>query len=435
MKFREFLEKLDSEKKLIHISKEVSTNYEIAAYLKKYDGKPLIFENVKKGESSSMKVAGNLLSSMDLLCEGLNISKEQFVEHMQLAIENPKGIESAQSSSFIYKEPDLDQLPILKHYPFDQGAYITSGVVFAEHSGVKNISFHRLAVIGKDRLVGRLVEQRDLHTMYVDAKEHGEDVEVAIAIGNSVGVLVAGATTVARGFYELTIASSLENGIKVAKAKTNKIEYPVDSEIVLEGRILHDETAKEGPFVDLTNTYDVIREQPVFVIDKIAVQENPIYQALLPGGNEHKILMGAPRTPTIYKALKDAGIDVVNVYLTEGGSGWLDAAISIRKKSDEDPKKAIYAAIQGHKSLKKITIVDDDIDVTDPNDVNYAVTMYWRAGKEIILDNVKGSSLDPMGTPDGMGSKLCIDATRPLNVPKEKMMKMKKASIDFKIEA
>ncbi|MGC8671809.1 MAG: UbiD family decarboxylase [Candidatus Micrarchaeia archaeon] len=435
MKFRDFINKLDSEKKLLHITKPVSTEYEIAAYLKKYDGTPVIFEKVHDNDNAEkMPVVGNLLSSMDLLCESLGIGKDEWIPHMQNAINNPGSITESASSTFDYFEPDLSLVPVLKHYPKDLGAYITSGVVFAERNGIRNISFHRLAVIGKDRLVGRLVEQRDLHTMYTDAKEHGEDVNVSIAIGNSTGVLVAGATTVARGFYELTIASALESGITVTKAKTSEIRYPIDSEIVLEGKILHDETAKEGPFVDLTNTYDVVREQPVFAIDKIAMQKNPIYQALLPGGNEHKILMGAPRTPTIYKALKDAGIDVVNVYLTEGGSGWLDAVIAIRKRSEEDPEKAIQAAIAGHRSLKKITIVDDDIDVTDPNDVNYAVTMYWQAGKEKVLSNIKGSSLDPMGTPEGIGSKLCIDATRPLNVPPEKLLKMKKADIGFKIE-
>ncbi len=246
-------------------------------------------------------------------------------------------------------------------------------------------------------------------------------------------MLIGGATSVERGFYELKIASALEHGIEVVKAKTNSIEYPADAEIVLEGRLLHDETAKEGPFVDLTNTYDIIREQPVFAIDAIAMKAGPIYQALLPGGNEHKILMGAPRAPTIFKAVKEAGIDVVDVYVTEGGSGWLDAVISIRKRSEEDPKKAIEAAIKGHKSLKKITIVDDDIDITNPNEVNYAVTMYWQAGKESVISGVKGSTLDPMATPDGIGSKLAIDATKPLNVPDEKLVKFKKAKMEFSV--
>jgi len=230
-----------------------------------------------------------------------------------------------------------------------------------------------------------------------------------------------------RGHYELDIAAALEHGIEVCAAKTNRTSYPADTEVVLEGKVLHDETVREGPFVDLTNTYDVVRVQPVFVIDRIARRRGAVYHALLPGGTEHRLLMGAPRTPTIHRALVEAGLDVRDVYLTQGGSGWLDAVVAIRKRSDDDPRRAIEAAIRGHRSLKKITIVDDDVDVTDPHAVNYAVTMYWEAGKEVVLRGVKGSSLDPMATADGTGSKLGIDATRPVVVPPEKALKMARA--------
>jgi len=427
MKLREFVELLDKEGKLKHIKEKVSVDYEIAKYLKKFDGTPLIFENVvNRKNESSIPVVGNLVSSMDLLCEGLGIKKEDFIKTIVNAIENPKEYKKAERNEFIYLEPDLSMLPILKHYPLDQGPYITSGVVFANYKGIKNTSFHRLCLIGNDRLVGRLIEKGDLYKIYQTAKQNGEDVDVSIAIGNSVGVLIGGATPVAYGIYELGIASALENGIEVVNAKTNSSEYPADSEIVLEGKILHDETTKEGPFVDITATYDIVREQPVFVIDKIAIKKQAIYQALLPAGNEHKLLMGGLRIPTIYKAIKEAGVDVVGIYLTPGGSGWLDVVVAIKKKSEEDAKKAIEATIKGHQSVKKITIVDEDIDITNPEDVNYAITMYWNAGKEIVFENVKGSTLDPMATPDGIGSKIAIDATRPLNIPKEKILKFKK---------
>lgn len=429
MKFREFLSKLDSEGLLTRVTRPVSTKYEIPALLKKHEGKPILFENVEGG---SVPVAGNLLSSMDLLCESLGIRKEEWIERLDLAIKNPGTITEGRGD-FEYLEPDLDLVPILTHYPNDQGAYVTSGVVFAQRGNLRNMSFHRLSRIGKDRFVGRLVEKRDLHTMYLEAREHGEDLGVSIAIGNRSGVLVAGATSVERGLYELGIAAALEGGIEVSRARTNDTSYPTDTEIVLEGKILHDETTTEGPFVDLTNTYDVVRVQPVFVIDKIVMRRNAVYHALLPGGHEHRLLMGAPRTPTIYKSLKEAGIDVKNVYLTEGGSGWLDAVVAIQKRSDVDARIAIDAAIHGHRSLKRITIVDSDVDVTDPNEVNYAVTMYWEAGKEVVMRGVKGSSLDPMATPEGIGSKLAIDATKPLLVPAEKELKMKKAQLAFDV--
>jgi 2,5-furandicarboxylate decarboxylase 1 len=425
MKFRDSLAALDAEGLLTKVSEPVRTVFEIPALLKQHEGRPILFENVV---GSSIPVAGNVLSSMDLLCKSIGIPKDAWIERLNFAMKNAGPITEGRGH-FEYREPDLDLLPILTHYPKDQGAYITSGVVFAQRGPVRNMSFHRLSRIGRDRFVGRLVEKRDLHTMYLDARAHGEDLDVAIGIGNASGVLIAGATTVDRGSYELGIAAALEHGIEISRARTNQTSYPTDSEIVLEGKILHDETSNEGPFVDLTDTYDGVREQPVFVIDKIAVRPNAVYHALLPGGNEHRILMGAPRTPTIYKALREAGVDVKNVYLTEGGSGWLDAVVSIRKQREDEPRTAIEAAIRGHRSLKKITIVDADVDVTNPHEVNYAVTMYWEAGKEMVLHGVKGSSLDPMATPDGIGSKLALDATRPLVVPADRELKMRRAEL------
>jgi len=425
MRFRDYLSRLDSEGRLTRVREPVNPKFEIAAHLKKHEGEPTLFENVV---GSTVPVAGNLLSSMDLLCESLAFPKAEWIHRLDQATKQPGPVTEGEGE-FEYFEPDLDRIPILTHYPHDQGPYVTSGVVFARRGNLRNMSFHRLSRIGKDRFVGRLVEHRDLDAMYLDAKAHGEDLEVSVAIGNRSGVLVAGATTVERGHYELDIAAALEGGIEVCRARSNETSYPTDTEVVLEGKLLHDESVSEGPFVDLTNTYDVVRQQPVLVVDRIAMRKGAIYHALMPGGTEHRLLMGAPRTPTIYQSLTRAGIDVVNVYLTEGGSGWLDAVVAIRKHTEDDPRVAIEAAIRGHRSLKKVTVVDADVDVTNPHEVNYAVTMYWEAGKELVMKGVKGSSLDPMATSDGIGSKLGLDATKPLVVAPERELKMRRAEL------
>lgn len=425
MEFRKSIAEFRANGHLVRVAERVRPRFEVAALLRKYEGRPVLFENV---EGSEVPIAGNLFSTMDLLCGSLGFPKQEWVAHLNAAIERPGRVREG-SGAFETFEPDLDLLPILTHYPNDQGPYVTSGVVYARQGTRQNLSFHRLSRIGKDRFVGRLVENRDLHTMYREAREHGEDVDVAIAIGNRSGVLAAAATSVPADQYELGIAAALEPDIEVCRAQTNSTSYPIDSEVVLEGRILHDEVTEEGPFVDLTNTYDVVRRQPVFRIDRIRMRKGATYHALLPGGHEHRLLMGAPRTPTIYHALRQAGVDVKNVFLTEGGSGWLDAVVAIDKHDEADPRAAIDAAVRGHRSLKRITIVDSDVDVTDPSEVSYAVTMYWEAGKEVVLKGVKGSSLDPMATADGIGSKLGIDATRPLRVPPEKELKMRKATL------
>jgi UbiD family decarboxylase len=144
----------------------------------------------------------------------------------------------------------------------------------------------------------------------------------------------------------LCIANALEP-LKVVKAYSNDLLIPAEAEFVLEGRAYLKERHAEGPFVDLTETYDVIREEPVFEVKKITHRKDAIWQALLPGALEHKILMGMPREPTIFNKVNESGVKCLDVNVSPGGCSWLHAIIQIDKKSEEDGKKAIEAQDTG----------------------------------------------------------------------------------------
>ncbi len=171
----------------------------------------------------------------------------------------------------------------------------------------------------------------------------------------------------------------------------------------------------EGPFVDLTETYDIVRKQRVIRIKKIHHRDDPLFHILLPGGFEHKILMGMPREPTIFNEVGRV-CECSGVNITPGGCSWLHAVVGIRKKSEDDGKKAIEAAFEGHKSLKHVVIVDDDIDIYDPLDVEWAIATRVQGDKDIVIKpNQKGSSLDPSADPHTYATcKVGVDATKPL---------------------
>ena len=174
----------------------------------------------------------------------------------------------------------------------------------------------------------------------------------------------------------------------------NGIRVPAEAEFVLEGRITH-ELVPEGPFVDLTGTYDFTRRQPVIEIDRVTHRRDAVYQALLPGKLEHRLLMGMPREPTIYAEVNKVA-RCLNVNVTPGGASWLHAVVQIVKQTPEDGKKAIEAAFRGHGSLKHVWVVDDDIDIFDPNDVEWAVATRFQADRGlVVLSDQPSSSLDP----------------------------------------
>jgi UbiD family decarboxylase len=208
---------------------------------------------------------------------------------------------------------------------------------------------------------------------------------------------------------ELPFAAELMGGEIRVKTLSNGVRVP-DSEIILEG-FIGAETAKEGPFVDITGTYDPERIQPVIRITGMYAKPDPIYHGILPGGDEHKILMGAPYEPLIYKAV--AGVTgACDVVLTKGGCGYLHGVVQIRKRTQGDGKNAILAAFAAHTSLKHVVVIDEDINPADMLDVEYALATRVRADVDtIIIPGIRGSSLDPTRIGDGLNVKMGIDAT------------------------
>lgn len=404
---RDFIERLEAEGKLKRISKPVSRNLEAAGVMKALDGTPILFENI-----DGWKVVANLFPTRDIIAEYFGVQKNQLISFITKAIDNPTKPETtvnAPCQEIVEETVDLDNLPLLFHAPMDGGNYVSSGVVIAKDPEYgRNAAFHRLMQISKNKFAIRLLPR---HTHKFLEKAGGE-LDVAVVIGNGLNVLLAAAISVDLGFDELTIANSLKP-LNTVRCKTVDIEIPADSEIVLEGRIIK-ETHSEGPFVDLTETYDLVREQPVFEVRKITRRKDAIYHALLPGGLEHKMLMGMPREPTIFREANKV-VECKDVYVDPGGCSWLHAIMQIKKKSDDDGKKALEAAFRGHTSVKHVVVVDDDINIYDPASVEWAIATRFQAKTGIIMKQEPGSSLDPSADPKTREtSKVGIDATKPL---------------------
>ncbi|NIP25261.1 MAG: UbiD family decarboxylase, partial [Phycisphaerae bacterium] len=145
--------------------------------------------------------------------------------------------------------------------------------------------------------------------------------------------------------------------LDVVQAKSVDLYVPAEAEFVLEGTVYFKRKQAEGPFVDLTETQDVIRQEPVFEVKTITHRRDAIWQALLPGGLEHKLLMGMPREPTIFNSVNQV-VRCLDVNVSPGGSSWLHAIVQIEKQDPEDGMRAIQAAFEGHSSCKHVFVVD-----------------------------------------------------------------------------
>jgi UbiD family decarboxylase len=434
MSMRKTIEKIDQRGDLVRITNPVSTQHEIAAILKKLEPRTVLFDQVIE---SPFRVVGNLLCSKAQFGAYFGIRPADLIPFLAQAIDQPsepdryqptrKG-EAAPCQEVISYEPDLGELPIPYHFPGDGGPFITAGVAITTHPEYgQNMDFHRCMQFSMREMAVRVVAGRHFHTYL---QELGQ-VPVAVCVGNSPNVLAAGAISVEIGTDELTIANSLEP-LSLVPAKTVDLMIPAEAEFVLEGMVYRDRRHAEGPFVDLTETQDVRRMEPVFEVRAITHRKDAIWQALLPGSLEHKLLMGMPREPTIFQAV-DAVVPCLDVHVNPGGCSWLHAIVQIDKQRDDDGQKAIQAAFQGHRSCKHVYVVDGDIDIYDPHSVEWAMATRFQGYRDmLVMPREPGSSLDPSAEPvTKLTTKIGFDLTAPLGLARAHYEKVPYPDVDL----
>ena len=413
---RVYISKLKKSKDIKIIKKPISLKYEIATITEKFENSnALFFENVK---GRKFPVVSNLIGTRTRFAQALGIKIPDIHKKMVKAINSTQKPKiTANAKFFENSSNDISILPIPTHFLNESGPFITSSILHTKNQekNYQNSSVHRLMPIGKKFFSIRMVEGRDLHKSFTYAKEHGQDLPVAITVGVHPAITIASAFQAEFGKSETTIANSLlNNKLTLTKCPITKIAVPSTAEIVMEGRILQDKTQSEW-MVEMLRTYDMPRKAPVIEIDKIYFRNNAIFHDILSGYGEARLLMGMPIESKLNGILKKKFKQTKQVVLTSGGSNWLHAVVQISKTKATNVKKIINETFLAHRSLKMVTVVDDDIDPTDASAVEYAMATRFQADKNlVIIKNVRGSSLDPSSDQKKLRTaKMGIDATIP----------------------
>jgi len=424
MSLRSFLGEMQKKNQLVQVDDEVSPRFEVSAFMKEFDGGAVLyFDNVK---SSRTKIVAGVCGTRQRLCWALGVRQEDLYQKITESWRKPSPPKVVRGGPVneVVERARLSKLPILTHFERDAGAYITSSVISARSADgkIENVSIHRLQVLDDRHLAVRLVP-RHLYKMWKTAKEKKESLDVAITIGTHPAVMLAAASPVPFGVSEFGVANAfLSNKMPLIKCETVNAYAPAEAEIVLEGKILTERDVVEGPLVDITGTYDIQRKQPVIELVSMMHRRDPIYQALLPSGAEHKLLMGLPHETMIWEAVSKVVPTIKAVNLSSGGCGWLHAIVSIEKLVDGDAKNALVATFSAHPSLKHAVVVDTDINVYNSEMVEWAIATRFQASEDLlVIPQARGSTLDPSADQEtGLTTKVGVDATRPLTKPKEK---------------
>jgi 2,5-furandicarboxylate decarboxylase 1 len=414
---------------LVEVTDLVSPNLEMARAAHRYDGRPVLFTHVA-GHPGWRALAG-MASARRYFAAALGVPVADLVHALVRALEHPRPpevITDAPCQEVVEPTVDLARLPIVRHFPFDGGPYVTAGILILNDPELgPNVAFHRLMQLDGRRFAARVVEGRGTDAAL---KKSPHDLPVAICIGASLPLLLAAAMSAPPGVSELAVANALSPTPLVA-GRSVPLLVPADCEVVLEGRLTH-ATAPEGPFVDLTETMDFVRPGPVVEIDCITHRRDPIFQVLLPGGLEHKHLMGMPKEPSMMAAINRV-CRCTNVAITPGGTSWLHAVVQIDKQAPDDGRAAIAAAFRGHGSLKHVVVVDTDVDPFNPAEVEWAIATRFQADRDlIVLADQPGSSLDPSAThrpgEKSRTAKMGLDATVPWGADRSAFEKVRYAT-------
>ncbi len=318
-------------------------------------------------------------------------------------------------------------LPLLKYYRDDAGKYVTSSVIVARdpEDGVVNMSVHRLLHLGSNMFAVRMVEGRHLHQIFMKQKDSGRDLKVAVLIGTPLHIILSASTQLPKEVSEIDYAGALNSKpLEVTYFDGLDLPVPIESEYVFESRIRIDLTAREW-MTDILGLPDKPRDQPVMEVDKVYWNENPIYHAILPGGLEHKLLMGYPAEVKIRERLVENNVDVKDIWLSSGSGGWLHCFVSISKKHDDEPFKVISLVMEAHGSVKGIVVVDDDIEPGSYENVDFALaTRFQDKRKFYFFEAMRGSSLDPSSDQEKLvTSKWGLDLTLPVGIDRKRFLR------------
>jgi 2,5-furandicarboxylate decarboxylase 1 len=415
---RSWLQQLAATDRLAVARAGVSLIDELAAVSKRLENDSAVL--FPSPDQHPIPVVANIFADRSWVADSLGIPTDQLLSHFQEAVRNPLPwveVRNAAAQEVVHREVDLlKQLPIPKHNEHDSGPYITAALLIARNpkTGVQNVSIHRCQVSGPDRIGVLLLPRHTLHYFKM-AEQAGEALEIALVIGVHPACILASQAIAAVDEDEMEIAGALlGRPIEMVKCLTNDVRVPAHAEIVIEGRILPKVREPEGPFGEFPQYYGPRANREVIHVDAITHRKSPIFHTIVGGGMEHLVLGEIPREATLLQHLQRSFSSVRDVRLTRGGTCRYHLVVKIEKTNNGEPRNILMGAFGGHYDLKQVVVVDMDVNIDDPNEIEWAIATRFQADRDLfVVSGAQGSKLDP-SSDEGISAKMGIDATKPV---------------------
>lgn len=443
---RSVIDFLSQQRRLVRVKTEVDPCFELGAVANKFHGgKPVYFEHVK---GSLWPVFAGLYWNRSVLADVFGVPEVRLPFHLAEAVAewrtaplHPEVMDSAPCQEVVEKKWDLRKLPAPQIGTEEGGQYLTSSVVIAKDpdTGVRNASIMRCMITGRNRMTCLMDIGRHLRDYYERAEARGVPLEITLNNGVDPAVHFASVVPAVAApieLDELGIASHLlGEPLALVKAKTVAVEAVATAQFVLEAELLPELREPEGPAAEVTGYYAQEGNRWVIKVKGVTRRKEPIWHTIIPGREVHNAV-GLMAEASIFRAISGQVPGVKDVVLTYGGCGFYHAVVQLEKSLEGIQRNALLATFASFAPLKQVTVVDSDVNIRDPHDVEWAMATRFRPDRDILLiPEARGHELNPV-TESGIGCKIGFDATAPYPRPaKFERFKVREIDIDkYEIE-
>ena len=437
--FRQIIDFLEKEGELVRIKKKISPNKEMAALMWQLEqqNKAFIFENV---ENSDMPAVGGLFTSYSRLGLVFNekadgdFTRDDIGKIIQDATQQPTEtikISSGPVNEVVLSEDEvnLEQLPIPTFFELDSGAFITAAVgIFRKPEGHLNVGFYRTNVVDKNHVLINASGLSDLRKSYDWHRENKKKMAVAMVIGVPPWLLMAAAAKSPNEISELEVAGSIAgSGLEMIQCQHSDLLVPAEAEMVIETEVDLNNMLPNtlGEFGDQYGT----EEAPLATVKTITKRKDAMFYTLMAGRAKEHSTLGHLAVYGLVKAVmhkikaNNSSITAIKIHNDTKIGPLMHVVVAIKKVSDEQPEKIIkeiFNTDMGWNNLswiaKRVIIVDEDIDITNMDDVEWATwTRVGRAEKIHLYSNFITWEIDRAALPDNTSLRVGIDATKDLD--------------------
>ncbi len=400
------------------VSKEIDPAYELTALVVKLEREAkrrpvLLFERVK---GTKFPVLTNLHASRSRLAAAMGVEPEETQRAYLRAMDKPippKVVATGPVKEVVLTgaRVNLGDLPPILHHEGDAGAYVTAAISFAKDptAPVWNCAYNRLQIKGRDTTSIHLTTGKHLWEFHRIAEARGEPLPVAFAIGVHPAIALGALAIGSIDEDERAIMGALlGEPLELVKCETSDVLVPAHAELVIEAEILPNERTAEGPFGEFTGYSLGERQREVVKVKAITHRRDAIFQDITVAHLDHLLLSTIPIEANLYRAVRAMVPSVKAVRVP----GPFTCYVSLEQRVAGQAKNAILAALGADLYVKRVVVVDHDVDVFDDRQVNWAIATRCQPDRDItIITNARGSDLDPSTREDGYTAKWGVDAT------------------------